>query len=285
MTKRFSLRSWRKAQLRRQLQAQLLSMQTADYSQSAIVFAPHEDDETLGCGGTIIQKQRAGAAIHLVFMTDGQASHAHLISPQQLAEMRTQEAIAAAQTLGLPQSQVQFLGFPDGHLGSHQESAIAQVEQLLLKLQPQQIFIPYFREPDFIPDHRSTHQIVTTALRRTSLKVTVYEYPIWFWCHWPWMRLDWLQVGTIGRLKLGIKSLIRTVQQGWYPWKDFTVAVDISPVLSQKRRALACHKSQMEQLFEMPQWTTLAEVSEGDFLDCLLQPQEIFYRWESNKTR
>ena len=34
---------------------------------SAVVFSPHFDDETLGCGGTILQKRRAGAAVSLVF--------------------------------------------------------------------------------------------------------------------------------------------------------------------------------------------------------------------------
>ena len=39
-------------------------------SDACIVFAPHQDDETLGSGGTIIQKKRKGADVKIVFMTD-----------------------------------------------------------------------------------------------------------------------------------------------------------------------------------------------------------------------
>src|SRR5687768_6580034 len=40
-----------------------------ELGRSAMVFAPHPDDETLGCGGTILQKRRAGASMRIVFMT------------------------------------------------------------------------------------------------------------------------------------------------------------------------------------------------------------------------
>jgi hypothetical protein len=46
---------------------------------SAVVFAPHPDDETLGCGGTIVRKIRAGARVRLVVMTDGGSSHRELL--------------------------------------------------------------------------------------------------------------------------------------------------------------------------------------------------------------
>ena len=36
-----------------------------------IVVAPHPDDETLGCGATIMQKLAAGTPVHVVIATDG----------------------------------------------------------------------------------------------------------------------------------------------------------------------------------------------------------------------
>ena len=37
----------------------------------AFILAPHPDDETFGCGGTIARKLAAGATIHVIVMTDG----------------------------------------------------------------------------------------------------------------------------------------------------------------------------------------------------------------------
>src|SRR4051812_37624433 len=42
-----------------------------------IVFAPHQDDEALGCGAVIARKRNDGGAVHVVFLTDGSASHPH----------------------------------------------------------------------------------------------------------------------------------------------------------------------------------------------------------------
>ena len=36
-----------------------------------VVLAPHMDDETLGCGGTIARHVRAGAQVTVIFLTDG----------------------------------------------------------------------------------------------------------------------------------------------------------------------------------------------------------------------
>jgi hypothetical protein len=37
-----------------------------DLGRSSIIFSPHQDDETLGCGGTIIRKKRVGADVKIV---------------------------------------------------------------------------------------------------------------------------------------------------------------------------------------------------------------------------
>ncbi|HLL52387.1 MAG TPA: PIG-L family deacetylase, partial [Myxococcaceae bacterium] len=82
----------------------------------AMVFAPHPDDETLGCGGTILRKRRAGAEVRIAFLTDGAASHAHLVPREALRALREREALEAAGALGVEASRVCWLGFPDGEL-------------------------------------------------------------------------------------------------------------------------------------------------------------------------
>jgi LmbE family N-acetylglucosaminyl deacetylase len=268
-----------KRRLMARLNYQLNPISDLDYEPSALIFAPHEDDETLGCGGTIARKKKRGAIVKIIFMTDGSASHPRLMAPDELSQRRRQEAIAAAETLGVPRHDVIFLEYPDGSLMDHQASAIDAVKIILEREQPSQIFIPYHREPQFIPDHPATNQIVLAAARQLQLPLTVYEYPIWFWCHWPWTRLSWIQLRLKGRVKLMLQSLNLMFKLGLNPWKEFNCSVDISNYLQQKQTALNCHQSQMERFQGQSDWFILGDISGGEWLGYLLQPREIFYRY------
>src|SRR5918994_6290020 len=46
------------------MQSQFTSFDVVDWSASAVVVAPHPDDETLGCGGVAIKKLKRGAKVH-----------------------------------------------------------------------------------------------------------------------------------------------------------------------------------------------------------------------------
>ena len=165
---------------------QIKPTSTVELTASAIVFAPHQDDETLGCGGTIIRKRQQGAKVQIVFMTDGSRSHDRFIPEEKLIALRQQEATKAAETLGVASEDVLFLGFRDGELSHQATPAIARVTRLLQKEQPQQVFVPYIRETH--PDHLATNQIVLAALNNYSREVSIYEYPVWYWHHFPWTK-------------------------------------------------------------------------------------------------
>ncbi len=140
------------------------------FSQSAIVFAPHPDDETLGCGGTIIQKKKAGAALKIVFMTDGSQSHSHLIPAEKLKAIRAKEALAAAEKLGVEPRNVLFLGIRDGTLTYNQAIAIEKVKQIILRTLPEAIFIPYVsRKLSLFPTSKMGYLITMPRIRLRSL--------------------------------------------------------------------------------------------------------------------
>jgi LmbE family N-acetylglucosaminyl deacetylase len=254
------------------------------WTQSAIVFSPHQDDETLGCGGTIIQKCRAGAKVQIVYLTDGSAANGHLglIEPAQLSQIREQEAIAAAQDLGVPASQIQFLRYPDGCLHQHRVSAIQRVAEILRSQQPQEIFIPYYLEPQFIPDHPTTYQIVTAALHQSGIRTVVYQYPIWFWYHYPWVdRFHdpvFPQLRGWARLWTYLEEFWKAQYWGYRLRRDFNCAVEVADCLELKRQALYRHVSQMTQFFPDDRWKTVADVADGEFLAHCFQNDEIFCR-------
>ena len=241
---------------------------------NAIVFAPHPDDETLGCGGTIVRKLKHGAVITVVYMTDGSASHARLMPADELARLRQTEAQAAANTLGLDPEQLHFLNVPDGHLREHLAEIQPQLQKLLDAARPEQIFVPYRHEGQ--DDHLATRAAALNALSKSGRPTAVYEYPVWFWNHWPWMR----QTGQalVDRPGNFIRSL-----HGWQVLlSDFNRCSGIHAELAIKTAALDCHRSQMTRLNGSSEWLTLRDVAGGDFLARLLTDQELFCRWASD---
>jgi hypothetical protein len=50
----------------------------------------------------------------------------------------------------------------------------------------------------------------------------------------------------------------------------------VEDVLDVKRAALAAYRSQMTRLKPDAAWATLGDVANGQFLECFLQPHEIF---------
>jgi LmbE family N-acetylglucosaminyl deacetylase len=88
-----------------------------------LVLAPHCDDETLGVGGTIAAARAMGAAVRIVFLTNGDSSVStkigeeartwHRHSYRQLVRIRQREARAAMHTLGVEDKDIVFLGYPD----------------------------------------------------------------------------------------------------------------------------------------------------------------------------
>ncbi len=90
-----------------------------------LILAPHPDDETLATGGVLAAHHaRAGPdRLRVIIVTNGEASRLAawltLRRPmtstrlQMLALRRQQETLAAMDTLGIHQTQIEFWGFPD----------------------------------------------------------------------------------------------------------------------------------------------------------------------------
>jgi LmbE family N-acetylglucosaminyl deacetylase len=92
-----------------------------------MIFSPHPDDESLGAGGLIQRVLESGGRVQVVFMTNGDGfpegvekenhiSHPAAKDYTRYGEERRIEALKAATTLGMKESDVIFLGFPDGGL-------------------------------------------------------------------------------------------------------------------------------------------------------------------------
>jgi LmbE family N-acetylglucosaminyl deacetylase len=231
-----------------------------------LVFAPHPDDEVLGCGGVIALKRREGAVVRVVFTTDGSASHAGLMDGRELARLRRAEAIEAGRELGLKDEEHVFLDFPDQGLQGQLEDAVARIAALLAEFRPEEVYVPHRR--DRISDHVATYEAVSMALDRYGLPVALFEYPVWLWNTRPWT--EGMNDGASRW-----RALLRDLVDNWRLAVGCSVRVDVSAVAERKLRALACHRSQVERM-RGEGWPVLGDVSEGDFLRCFETGAERF---------
>ena len=102
---------------------------------SVVVFAPHPDDEVIGCAGIIQQALARGARVKVVAITsrDGfpaaAAGVTHKLVDQvgpddffALSRLRQSQSQSALEILGGKADDLIFLGYPDGDLGKLYES-------------------------------------------------------------------------------------------------------------------------------------------------------------------
>jgi LmbE family N-acetylglucosaminyl deacetylase len=147
-----------------------------------IVFAPHPDDETLGCGGTIAKKLAEGYEVIIVVMTDGRFLLLKSFgisdgpSPEQVKEIRRGEVLRATKILGVPEENVVFLDFIDGTIGENEKAAEEKVTTILEKYAPSEVYFPF--ERDGHPDHQAANHIVRRAVEKLGIKPAMYRYTI-----------------------------------------------------------------------------------------------------------
>lgn len=151
----------------------------------AVVFAPHQDDETLGCGALIARQRYEGLPVHVVFITDGSASHPDhpRLSSSAITAIRRHEAREALGILGVESCAIHFLDAKDGKLNELDRPAraalVERITALMNEVRPREIFLPCC--PDGSSEHDAAFSFICEALQQTRLPLVVWEYPVWSW--------------------------------------------------------------------------------------------------------
>jgi GT2 family glycosyltransferase/LmbE family N-acetylglucosaminyl deacetylase/glycosyltransferase involved in cell wall biosynthesis len=136
-----------------------------------LVFAPHPDDECLGCGGAIALAVLAGACVRVILVSDGSGAGQ---LPEGTAEVRQQEFRQALLVLGV--SDWVVLGYPDGGL-SGQASLADAVRHHVQAFEPDWVMGPAV--DDLHADHRAVAKAVRQACLSKSTVDWVCEYESW----------------------------------------------------------------------------------------------------------
>jgi LmbE family N-acetylglucosaminyl deacetylase len=238
---------------------------------SCLVLAPHQDDETLGCGATILRKTRVGAEVRVLFASDGRYSHrSSLLTPDQLARRREQESVEACERLGVPGERVMHLRLEETGLAEQKDAIGRGICRVLSDFDPQEIY--FTSALDGHPDHVALAEATVDLVARNGIRCELYEYPVWFWME-RWRR-TWTRRMTANAcgLKWRFGEFTRSLRPRFVATAGF---------LELKRHALMAHESQMTKLDGRADWATLEEVGDGRFLPYFFGPYEIFFALES----
>lgn len=138
-----------------------LSVEKKLPAKKVLVIAPHQDDEAIGCGGTVHKHVKSGGKAAVIYCAGG-------------SEARKEEASLAAGILGF-QSET-FMNYKDDSLAS-QKAFAADLQNLIASNDPEILFVP------FLLDNHSDHRAVNEALIKMEKNITndfmVYAYPVW----------------------------------------------------------------------------------------------------------
>lgn len=119
-------------------------------NRTVLVFAPHPDDEILGCGGVIAKRKKQGfRVIVCVATSDGNSE-------------REKEENESASLLGV--DEVVRLGLPDMELDRIDHKKLTgMVLGVIEKYRPEEVYSPY--RFDLHNDHRALAEAVLVAIR------------------------------------------------------------------------------------------------------------------------
>ncbi len=185
---------------------------------NVLVFAPHPDDDIIGCGGSMIKHVQNGNKVSIVYLTSGEAGSLQH-SKKELANIRASEARIAAGLMGI--KDLTFLGIPDGFITYTQESLMSLVN-IIRSQRPAVIYLPHAE--DAVCDHQVTCQLVKEACSKAA---------------GPWFQDCTAEPWSTSTI---------LAYEVWTPLQQVSYAEDISDFIESKLAALRCHQSQLEMI-------------------------------------
>ncbi len=181
---------------------------------SALVIAPHFDDDVLGCGGLIAQLTAAGAKVGVLFLADGSGGVEEIADRDAYAQRRHKEAARGLKILGV--TDIEFLDLPDGSLSAHVDEAAEAVRRALVARRPDLLLA--VSPLEISADHRAafaaTHAVLSGLRGGTDLDAAVD----------------------------GLEILLYEANHPAFP----DVLVDVSDKVDLVRSAIEAHASQLE---------------------------------------
>jgi len=144
----------------------LSDVELPEEGQTVLVFSPHPDDETIACGGYIIESMNRGARVIIILVTDG--------NRRNLSNLRYVEFENATSILGVPRENLIYLGYPDSRLAQQNQQELQEVlAKKIEEYSPDILFYPH--PADNHKDHSATGIIVEKIMEEMQKKIEDME--------------------------------------------------------------------------------------------------------------
>lgn len=140
-------------------------------SKDALVIAPHPDDESLGCGGSIIKHIQTGSRVKVVFLTNGDKGDFKGKFGRDYINIRKKSAIKAMEILGV--HDFEFWEFGDRELEAFFDQILEKVKNSIEKFNPSVVYAPSPFEAH--PDHKTAFNIVWSLKESFKGHIVIYE--------------------------------------------------------------------------------------------------------------
>jgi len=170
-----------------------------------VVFAPHPDDELVGCGGSLLKWKEEGHEIHLIYVSDGRAAYtferkmgrlieteATQISEEDLAGIRMKEIDEVINFLGFKKSYIHKIKLPDQQVKEFIDVGIEKVKDIIKDAD--RLVLP--ARNTIHEDHKATYEIATHAAKDLNLNAEFYVYAIYVFLKAPKEKKIKVDVGN-----------------------------------------------------------------------------------------
>jgi len=140
---------------------------------SIVVIAPHPDDETLGCGGTLLRHKANGNSIHWIIVTSILESNSYTTKFIQNREKEIEKVSGTYQF-----DSVHKLGFPTSKLDTVSVSELVEaLSKVFKEIEPTEVYLPF--PGDIHTDHKIVFDVSLSCTKwfryPTVKRVLVYE--------------------------------------------------------------------------------------------------------------
>tara|TARA_Y100000994_G_scaffold116979_2_gene95993 strand:- start:9679 stop:10566 length:888 start_codon:yes stop_codon:yes gene_type:complete len=140
-----------------------ITVKNTPNASNILIFAPHQDDDIIGCGGTILNSLAKEINVSVVYMMDGISPKIQDIKRSEMLHVRNAEAKQVWSHLN--NHNPMFLNIPTRSNSVETKKYIHKIVEILNGFDGECIFLPYFLDAPL--DHQRATFLIWKALKNS----------------------------------------------------------------------------------------------------------------------